>query len=838
MSIRNLIWMLILTVVLGSAFFLRVSEIQQFPPGLSNDEAINTIDAFHIASSGNFPMYEEDEGRAEPLYRIVLAGATALFGPDIWTMRLISAFLGLLTIAACAWLVHEAVADLTTEARRIAVLAAVVALVVMVGHVTLSRTLFRATIQLLLVALSSAAILRALRLNSRFLATVAGTLAGLSLYTYTAIWAYPPAFVVLGITRLLFQRHRWRQWLPLMLIFGISAVLVASPVIYLLLTNTRLVLGRAEALTGPALSLGETIRQAVDQFFSMGDENPQYNVALAPIISPLWQPLFILGLAALLIRIRTRSALFVLALLLLFNVPAIASNEITHGLRIANTYIVVAVIIGTGAGVITAFLLRWIPSGRLLYPLLTALLLLVLVVDSGRVWRMYESYWTAPDDWRLWRIFDRELNHNEWFFRTDRQDFAAWIAAQDDPLLIPVSELQQQTTRAWLLDDYPVVRGTPPDFRLPTTTRLVIPWELSLGGPQVHDRAFALLDSGVVTLLPHLTADAHARLVADLSSADTITRSGDVLTTLAYTRPIPDDFVLEFAPPGSESDAPLASFADGELELVSWYGPDTLDTYQPLNFSLMWQAQRRIGHEYASFLQILTRDYERIAGSEHLIHRWLYPTTIWPAGELVPDHYTVTIPAGVELAPGAYRLGLGIYYANYQRMPAASLYAPGLADLATIGWLKVAPQEMITIPTEAVATEAVIAEQIALDGVLMQPDGSGGWELHLYWHSLVDRPDFEGTIFVHLVDANGQIVAQHDSQPWAGQYPTFIWDKGEVVRTGHPLQPENVSLDGLTLRLGMYTLPGPRNLPARLADEPLPDGIIILGDAVRYRFNQ
>jgi hypothetical protein len=59
------------------AFWLRLDDLDAQPPGVSNDEAVNVVDAFHISRTGNFPLYE-DFGRPEPLYRLFLALGTSL----------------------------------------------------------------------------------------------------------------------------------------------------------------------------------------------------------------------------------------------------------------------------------------------------------------------------------------------------------------------------------------------------------------------------------------------------------------------------------------------------------------------------------------------------------------------------------------------------------------------------------------------------------------------------------------------------------------------------------------------------------------------------------------
>jgi hypothetical protein len=59
-----------------------------------------------------------------------------------------------------------------------------------------------------------------------------------------------------------------------------------------------------------------------------------------------------------------------------------------------------------------------------------------------------------------------------------------------------------------------------------------------------------------------------------------------------------------------------------------------------------------------------------------------------------------------------------------------------------------------------------------------------------------------------LLDAGGDTVAQHDSQPRDGTYPTSTWDTGEVVYDEHRLpRPEGapaLEREGYRLRVGLY----------------------------------
>ncbi len=76
--------------------------------------------------------------------------------------------------------------------------------------------------------------------------------------------------------------------------------------------------------------------------------------------------------------------------------------------------------------------------------------------------------------------------------------------------------------------------------------------------------------------------------------------------------------------------------------------------------------------------------------------------------------------------------------------------------------------------------------------------------LTLYWkRSAPIAADY--TVFVHVLDANGKIVAQDDHQPGDGMNPTSLWDDGEVVADNFALEVPPGT--GYLVDLGWY-LPG------------------------------
>lgn len=75
----------------------------------------------------------------------------------------------------------------------------------------------------------------------------------------------------------------------------------------------------------------------------------------------------------------------------------------------------------------------------------------------------------------------------------------------------------------------------------------------------------------------------------------------------------------------------------------------------------------------------------------------------------------------------------------------------------------------------------------------------------LYWRALGSM-DRDYTVFVHLVDSEGQLVAQHDNQPWwKVPLPTSTWQPGEELRDQHVLRlPSDLAPGTYHFQVGVY----------------------------------
>jgi hypothetical protein len=97
-----------------------------------------------------------------------------------------------------------------------------------------------------------------------------------------------------------------------------------------------------------------------------------------------------------------------------------------------------------------------------------------------------------------------------------------------------------------------------------------------------------------------------------------------------------------------------------------------------------------------------------------------------------------------------------------------------------------------------------------------------GAHVVLYWRA---AQSFENRmqVFVHLADASGHVLAQNDSVPVEGTYPTTAWQVGELIVDAHDVKTD--AKGAFTIFVGMYDPRTNVRVPAfdasgaRLADD-------------------
>jgi 4-amino-4-deoxy-L-arabinose transferase-like glycosyltransferase len=209
---------------------------------------------------------------------------------------------------------------------------------------------------------------------------------------------------------------------------------------------------------------------------------------------------------------------------------------------------------------------------------------------------------------------------------------------------------------------------------------------------------------------------------------------------------------------------------------------------------------------------------------------------VTPPELLAPFVAAYSGTAEVYLAPGAEEEVAGIAAAHRRIFVVVGDAAAGEVQGLAQNWLNghtffashewAGSLQLLTYGTVAgvaadapsTASGASLGEGIDLVGYDLP---AGAWQpgdvvpLTLFWQRQAPiEADYQ--VFVHLIGADGQVVAQTDSGPGGGMQPTSGWQQGETVVDRHGLLlPEGVLPGQYELRLGMYRPDTGDRLPAR-----------------------
>src|SRR5512146_3046374 len=98
--------LLLFIAILLLAAFLRLYRLDELPPGLHYDEAFNATEAQKVLAGVERPLYFTGDLTEEPLAIYTTSLVFGLVGASPWSLRLVSALAGILTVAALYALAH------------------------------------------------------------------------------------------------------------------------------------------------------------------------------------------------------------------------------------------------------------------------------------------------------------------------------------------------------------------------------------------------------------------------------------------------------------------------------------------------------------------------------------------------------------------------------------------------------------------------------------------------------------------------------------------------------------------------------------------------------------
>lgn len=250
-----------------------------------------------------------------------------------------------------------------------------------------------------------------------------------------------------------------------------------------------------------------------------------------------------------------------------------------------------------------------------------------------------------------------------------------------------------------------------------------------------------------------------------------------------------------------------------------------------MDILLYWRALRPLDRRYVMRLEGFTRSGTSLGTfveSEPALGT--FPTTAWRTGQVYREGHYLIIWEHVDV-PVIGTFGISWRDAvTGERLSA--LCSDGRLCEPRIGSVPIALPGWETESWAARAPCCRLGDQIELLSAQTPETITAGQPItvSLVWRAMAGQLK-PLTAFVHLVAGDGRMVAQHDSPPRLGEYPTEVWAAGDIVpdehvlATGDDLPPGEYRLMG-----GMYDSGTIERLGVTDAKgDPLPDNLIPLG---------
>ena len=830
---------LTLLAVILLAFFLRIWNLDRLPPGLYYDEAYNAIDAQQVIDGIARPIFFPGNNGREPLFIYLQSLAVTLFGASAYSLRSVSVFAGVLTVPVVVvvllrllcWVPPTEVTERSKSKALIvqAALIAAAAISVSYWHMSLSRLGFRAIVLPLISAFAVYFFVKAWQTNRWSDFMWAGVWLGASQYTYISARLLPMVIGGFVLIELILSLRRktmasedshapitTAQRLPGAVLMVASTVLVSAPLLLIFWQQPELLAARISDVSifvaeNPATP-GTPMERLVDNFgklagafFINGDLNPRHNLPDRPLNDVLLAILFATGVITSLARMRRPAHHLVLLWFVVMLLPSLFSMQSPHWLRMVGALPPLAILYATGAQAIATFLSRWFKLSHLLILVLVA----VIVISGGSTTYSYFGQWA-----RLPRLADA--------FDADQYEAAQLVRSlladkSEAPILLTrrlYRSLQMRFLNSDLPGARPQITGADKWLSGAAGTRYIIEYDADTTQPlflitKETDGTLA------VTQLSPIDAEGEsiiANILAGKSPFGKRHTQPDRQDAHLYVGELPEiTLVLDWI------QYPLPTQFINGVELVGYALP--IDAV-PCAMA---------GETFPLTLYLRKADVETSDDAEALLFAHLmlsemqiqdngplgngYPMTMWRPNDIVDDSRSFDLPETLTSDKAYFETGLFWLAPNGSIQRAGIVDGDGntAGDQVTFGPIAICDGVPEVSIDELTPLDARFEERIELVGIQLVPPQTGATEvsIELGWRA-VDRSPTAYTTFVHLLDAQNNIVGQFDFPLGGEDNPTNLWVPGEQIRSSVTLplprdfDPDPSALAGYRLRIGLY----------------------------------
>ena len=324
------------------------------------------------------------------------------------------------------------------------------------------------------------------------------------------------------------------------------------------------------------------------------------------------------------------------------------------------------------------------------------------------------------------------------------------------------------------------------------------PTAVYFGAPDDHDAVTDFLIAGLDVQHPELAA----RLIGyDARYTRVLPPTGAESYLIADGRPQ----ILSLPPVGHALDATLGDVA----HLHGYDLPDRVEPGEQLKFGVSWSTLGPSATPVTFFAHVLDFDQRNVIAS---LDQNGFPASEWRGNERVLSMFPLQIP---EATPdGAYWLEFGAYAEDGKRLPIAG------KDRLLVGPVVIASREAV-VPRPVSNFEGQVALLPAAVSARI-----GVLDVSLRWLP-TQALGRDYSVFVHVLDRTGKLVAQADGPPAGGQWPTRYWLAGIPVEDTRIVElPAGVPAGRYMVAAGLYRLDNGERLKAS-PEGPEPDSALV-----------
>jgi 4-amino-4-deoxy-L-arabinose transferase-like glycosyltransferase len=296
---KKIFYTLILIGIIAFGLFLRTYNIENTPPGIYPDEAVNGEDALRAINTGDWRwFYPANQGR-EGLFINLIAICFKLFGASILTLKLPGIIFGTFTI----WGTYL----LAKEIFKKELLALISAFLIAVSFwpLNFSRISFRANMLPFILVFSFYFLWKGMRSQKIWPFIWGGLFFGLGMHSYIAFRIAPAILLVALLSFWINEKNFWKNNWKQFTIFIFSFFLVASPMFYTFYIHPEYFVSRADSISvfSPTLNHGRLTQTILESFsFSLlkynfvGDMNWRHNFPPYPLLDLFTGLAFLVGI--------------------------------------------------------------------------------------------------------------------------------------------------------------------------------------------------------------------------------------------------------------------------------------------------------------------------------------------------------------------------------------------------------------------------------------------------------------------------------------------------------------------------------------------------------------